>query len=138
MNPEPRHDDNIVDLIGKLSQQSAHLAQQQVNLVPAELRESARDIKASIGGLLGAAVLGNAGLGVTLMGVAYVIGDAIGDRDLATLVTGLITLIVAGIVYASAKSKLDAGNLAPERTIDTVERAPDAIARHHQTERPHA
>ncbi|WP_343342823.1 phage holin family protein [Sphingomicrobium sp. XHP0239] len=134
MNPEPRHDENIVDLVGKLSSQSAHLAQQQINLVQAEMRETSRDIKASIGGMMGAAVLGIAGLGVTLMGIAYLIGDAMGDRDLATLLVGLATLLIAGIVYASAKSKLDKSNLAPTRTIETVERAPDAVAHPHQHE----
>ncbi|MEE4199313.1 phage holin family protein [Erythrobacter sp.] len=122
---DPHRDDNIVDLIGQLTSQSAHLAQQQVNLVQAEVREAANDIKAGLGGLIGAAVLGISGLGVTLMGIAYLIGDAIGDRDLATLLVGLAVLLIAGIIYASAKSKMDASNLKPERTIDTAERTPE-------------
>ncbi len=119
-------DDNPVDLIGRLTRQSAHLAQQQVNLVQAEMRESVSDIQESVAGLLGAAVFGIAGLGVTLMGIAYLIGDAMGDRDLATLLVGIATLILAAILYASARKKMSATNLKPERTIDTVERDVDA------------
>ncbi len=118
--------DNVVDLIGKLTSQSAHLAQQQVSLVQAEMRETADDIKTGIGALLGAAVLGISGLGVTLMGIAYLIGDAIGDRDLATLLVGLAVLVIAGILYASAKGKMNAANAKPERTLETAERLPRA------------
>ena len=121
-----RTDDNVVDLLGRLTSQSAHLAQQQVNLVQAEMRESVADIQKSIASLLGAAVFGIAGLGVTLMGIAYLIGDAIDDRDLATLLVGLATLILAAILYGDARSKMKATNLKPERTIDTVKRTPDA------------
>jgi len=125
-SPNPRTDDNVVDLLGRLTSQSAHLAQQQVNLVQAEMRESVSEIQESIASLLGAAVLGIAGLGVTLMGIAYLIGDAIDDRDLATLLVGIATLIIAGILYAVARGKMKEANLKPERTIDTVERTPDA------------
>lgn len=123
---DPRTDDNVVDLLGRLTSQSAHLAQQQVNLVQAEMRESVADIQKAIASLMGAAVFGIAGLGVTLMGIAYLIGDAIGDRDLATLLVGIATLIIAGILHAVARGKMKQSNLRPERTIDTVERTPDA------------
>ena len=119
-------DDNIVDLLGRLTSQSAHLAQQQVNLVQAEMRESVHDIQKTVASLLGAAVFGIAGLGVTLMGIAYLIGDAIDDRDLATLLVGLATLALAGILYAVARGKMKDTHLKPERTIETVERTPDA------------
>lgn len=118
---------NVVDLIGHLTRQSAHLAQEQVNLVQAEMREAATDIKEAVGALLGAAVLGIAGLGVTLMGIAYVIGDAIGDRDLATLLVGIVVLIIAAILYFSARKKMDASHLKPTRTINTAERTPEAF-----------
>lgn len=126
ITPSARTDDNVVDLIGRLTSQSAHLAQQQVSLVQAEMRESVSDLQKSIAGLLGAAVFGIAGLGVTLMGIGYLIGDAIDNRDLAVLLVGLATLILAGILYASARSKISATNLKPERTIETIERDVDA------------
>ncbi|MEE4538299.1 MAG: phage holin family protein [Erythrobacter sp.] len=118
--------EDIVDLVGKLTQQSATLAQDQINLVQAEVREGVSDIQTGIGAMLGAAVLGISGLGVTLMGIAYLIGDAIGDRDLATLLVGVAVLVIAGILYASAKSKIDAQNLKPERSLSTAERMPAA------------
>jgi len=120
-------EDNIVDLIGHLTHQSAHLAQEQLSLVQAEMREAADDIKQAVGSLLGAAVLGISGLGVTLMGIAYIIGDAIDDRDLATLIVGIVVLVIAGILYAGARKKLATSHLKPERSIHTAERTPQAV-----------
>lgn len=117
--------ESLGDLVSRLTSQTSHLAQQQVDLVQAEMRESANDIKQGIAGLLSAAVLGIAGLGVTLMGISYLIGDALGDRDLATLIVGLAVMAIAGIMYAGAKSKMDADNLKPTRTIETAERTPE-------------
>ncbi len=121
------HDDNIVDLLSKLTRQGAHLAEEQVSLMQAEVREAATDIKQATGALAGAAVVGIAGLGVTLMGLAYLVGDWIENLWLGTLIVGVLTLIVATIMYSSAKSKLATTNLKPDRSIRTVEDTPDAV-----------
>jgi uncharacterized membrane protein YqjE len=120
-------DDNVVELVKRLSQQGTHLAQEQLNLVKAEMREAVADLKRSIVTLLAAAVLGISGLGVTLMGIAYLLGDAIDDRDLATLLVGVTVLIIALALFAAGRKKLAASNLKPARTIDTAERIPDAV-----------
>ena len=125
--PQGQREDNIVDLIGHLTQQSGHLAQEQLNLVQAEVREGIDDLKQAVASMLGAAVLGISGLGVTLMGIAYIIGDAIDDRDLATLLVGIAVLIIAGILYAAARKKLAASHLKPERSINTAERTAKAV-----------
>jgi hypothetical protein len=69
--------DNIVDLVKQLATQGSHLAEQQLTLVKAEIREATGELKTAIGSMLGAAVVGIAGLGVVLMGLAYLLGDAI-------------------------------------------------------------
>lgn len=119
--------DNIVDLLRDLVNQGTHLADQQLSLIKAEVRESAADIKTAIGGLLGAAVVGIAGLGVLLMGVAYLLAGAIEDLGLATVIVGAVTLLLAFILYRVAASKMAAANLAPERTQRTLQRTPEVI-----------
>ena len=71
-------------------------------------------------------MVGIAGLGVLLMGLAYLLGDAIDNLGLGTLIVGVITLIIAGILFMGARKKLAATNLSPQRSIETVERTPDA------------
>ncbi len=120
--------DNIVDLVKQLATQGSHLAEQQLTLVKAEIREATGDLKTAIGSMLGAAVVGIAGLGVVLMGLAYLLGDAIDNPGLATLIVGLATLVLAYILYSAGSKKMSATHLAPERSQRTLERTPD-IAR---------
>ncbi len=117
---------NIVDLVGHLTQQGAHLAREQVSLMQAEVREAANDVKAAVGAMAGAIVFGVAGLGVLLMGIAYLVGDAINNVALGTILTGVITLVIAGILYAGGRKKIDASNLKPTRTIETIADTPAA------------
>lgn len=119
--------DNIVDLLRDLVGQGTHLADQQLNLIKAEVRESATDVKTAVSGLVSAAVVGIAGLGVVLMGLAYLLGDAIENVGLATLLVGVATLVLAYILYSSATTKMKATHLAPDRTQRTLQRTPDAV-----------
>ena len=120
--------DNIVDLVGQLASQGSHLAEQQLSLVKAEIREATTDIKTAVGSMVGAAVVGIAGLGVVLMGLAYLLGDVIDNIGLATLIVGVATLLVAYLMYHAGAKKMSSAHLAPERSQRTLERTPD-IAR---------
>lgn len=119
--------DNLLDLLRQLSSQGTHLAEQQLELIKAEVRQSASDVKTAVGGLLGAAVVGIAGLGVVLMGLAYLLGDALDNTPLATLIVGAVTLLIAYLLYAGAKKKMNAAHLAPDRTRETLGRTPAAV-----------
>lgn len=126
--PESEHGagENIADLIRQLTGQGTHLAEQQLNLVKAEVRESVGEVKTAVGSMAGAAVVGIAGLGVTLMGLAYLLGDAIDNVALATLIVGLATLALAYVLYSAGAKKMSAAHLTPDRTVRTIERTPDA------------
>lgn len=124
---QPGESENIVDLLRDLVNQGTHLADQQLSLIKAEVRESASDVKTAASGLIGAAVVGISGLGVLLMGLAYVLADAIDNLGLATLIVGAVTLILAFILYRSAAAKMSATSLAPDRTQRTLQRTPDAV-----------
>jgi hypothetical protein len=119
--------DNVVDLLKELAGQGSHLAEQQLALIKAEIRESTSDLKAAIGAMAGAAVVGLAGLGVLLMGIAYLVGDAIDNVGLGTLIVGAVTLVLAYVLYRGGASKMSATNLNPERSERTLSRTPDAV-----------
>lgn len=118
-------DDNVVDLVRQLAGQGSHLAEQQMSLVKAEIRESAAEVKMAVGAMAGAAVVGIAGLGVVLMGIAYLFAEAIENLGLATLIVGLATLGLAYVLYRGGASKMNKAHLAPDRTQRTLERTPD-------------
>lgn len=119
--------DNVVDLLKQLVGQGSHLAEQQLALIKAEVRESTSDVKTAIGAMAGAAVVGIAGLGVVLMGLAYLLGDAIHNVGLGTLIVGIAALLLAYVLYRGGAKKMSASNLAPERTERTLQRTPDAV-----------
>jgi hypothetical protein len=119
--------DNLLDLVRQLTSQGSHLAEQQLALIKAEVRGSANDVKTAVGALLGAAVVGIAGLGVLLMALAYLLADAINNLGLATLIVGVLALLAAYLMYAGAKKKMDAAHLAPDRSRDTLARTPSAV-----------
>lgn len=118
--------DNLVDLVRQLTSQGTHLAEQQLNLIKAEISQSAIEVKAAVGSMLGAAVVGIAGLGVMLMGLAYLLGDAIDNLGLATLIVGVVALIAAYLLYTAGRKTMNSAHLAPERSVRTLERTPDA------------
>ena len=119
--------DNVVDLLRDLVGQGTHLADQQLSLIKAEVRESAADVKTAVGGIAGAAVVGIAGLGVVLMGLAYLLGDAINNVGVATLIVGAVTLVLAYTLYRGAASKMGATSFTPDRSERTLKRTPDAV-----------
>lgn len=119
-------DPNIVDLVGRLTQQGAHLAQEQISLMQAEVREAARDVKLAVSAMATAAVFGIAGLGVLLMGIAYFVADVLGNLALGTIIVGAVTLVIALILYAGARKKVDSMHIKPDRSIDTLADTPAA------------
>ena len=119
--------ENIVDLLKQLTGQGSHLAEQQLNLIKAEIRESAAKMKVAAGAMAGAAVVGIAGLGVLLMSFAYLLADAIDNLVLATLIVGVATIVLAFVMYRGAAAKMSATNLAPDRSQRTLQRTPDAV-----------
>ncbi|MBI1403116.1 MAG: hypothetical protein GC147_07880 [Porphyrobacter sp.] len=124
--PAAEQNHNIVDLVGRLTQQGAHLAREQVSLMQAEVREATRDVKEAVGAMAGAAVFGIAGLVVFLMGISYYVGAALENLALGPIIVGAITLVIAGILFASGRSKASTAHLKPDRSIDTISDTPAA------------
>jgi hypothetical protein len=119
--------DTIPGLLRNLADQGSHLAQQQVNLVQAEVRQSVADLKLAIGAMAGAAVVGLAGLGVLLMGLAFLLSEVL-PLWAATLIVAAVSLAGAYLLFLRGSKKIAAGGLNVDRTKRTLERAPGAIS----------
>lgn len=120
-------DEGIPELLRRLADQGSQLAQQQAKLVQAEVRSSIEDVKQAAGAMAGAAVVGIAGLGVLLMGLAFLLGEFMA-LWLATLIVAAAALLGAYALYEGGLKKLQSSSLDVERTRRTLERAPDAIS----------
>jgi len=124
---QPSGNESVPDLIRRLTEQGSHLAQQQMRLIEAEVRSSVTDIKEAAGAMAGAAVVGIAGLGVLLMGLSFLLAEAM-ELWLATLIVAAATLAGAYALFAAGKKKLQSSSMSAERTRRTLERAPSAIS----------
>ena len=119
-------DESIPELLRRLADQGSHLAQQQTKLVEAEVRSSVADLKEAAGAMAGAGVVAIAGLGVLLMGLSFLLAEAM-DLWLATLIVAALTLGAAYAMYAAGRKKLQSSSMGVDRTRRTLERAPGAI-----------
>jgi hypothetical protein len=120
-------EETIPALVRRLAEESSRLAQQQMRLVEAEVRSGVDDVKQSVGAMVGAAVLGIAGLGVLLMGFAFALAQAV-PLWAATLIVAAATLAGAYAMLVAGRKKLQSSSVAVERTKRTLERAPATIA----------
>ncbi|HET7604562.1 MAG TPA: phage holin family protein [Sphingomicrobium sp.] len=121
-----RESESVPDLIRDLVHQGSHLADKQVELVQAEMRSAVGDLKESTAAMAGAAVLGISGIGVTLMGLAFLLDLAM-PLWLGTLIVGVAALVGAYAMFKGAQEKLRSNSMTMDRTRRTLERAPSAI-----------
>lgn len=124
---EADENQSVSSLVRELADQASHLAQQQANLLQAEVRASINDLKVAAGAMAGAAIVGLVGLGVFLMGIAYLLALAM-PLWLATLIVAAVTLAGAYLLFLRGQKKLQSGSFSVERTRRTLERAPTTIA----------
>jgi hypothetical protein len=122
-------EEGIPQLLRQLADQGTHLARQQAQLIQAEVKESVHDLMQAAGAMAGAAVVGLAGLGVLLMGLAYLLAEVM-ELWLATLIVAAVSLLIAFILYRSGMKKIQDSAFDAERTRRTLERAPGAISGH--------
>ncbi len=123
---EKRNDESVGELVTRLVRQSSELAQKQLDLAKAEIRSAVTDLEEAAGAMAGAAILGLAGLGVTLMGIAFLLSEVM-SLWLATVIVGVAALIGAYAMFAAGRAKLHAKSMKAERTRSTLERAPGAV-----------
>ena len=122
-----KDDESLPQLLRRLVDQGSELAQQQTRLIQAEVSASVTDLKEAAGAMAGAAVVGIAGLGVLLMGLAFLLGEFM-ELWLATLIVAAATLAGAYAMAQAGRKKLQSSSLSAERSRRTIERAPHAIS----------
>jgi len=120
--------ESIPDLLRDLVSQGGHLAEQQTKLVQAEVRSAAKEMTAAVGAMAGAGVVAIAALGVFLMGLSFLLGRVM-PLWAATLIVAVATMAVAYAMFAAGKRKMAHNeSLSMDRSRETIERAPKAIA----------
>ena len=112
---------SLGELFRQLAEDSATLVKQEVALAKAEM---SRNIKSAARDAVMVAV----GAGVALLGVivllaalVILLGDALDNYWLGALIVGLVFLAIGGLIAVSNLNKLKHEELAPDRTIKTLQ-----------------
>ena len=97
------------------------------NIVRNEVRLAQVELKQEVGTLAGAAVMGVAaalaglvGFIILMIGVSLLLAEWLDDW-LAFVIGGVALFLIAGVLAMTAKSRVSAANLKPERTIDSLQ-----------------
>lgn len=112
---------SIGELIKQLAEDSATLVRQEVALAKAEMSRNVKSAAQSAAMVAVGGMIAFLGVLVLLAGIVVLLGDALDNYWLAALIVGLVFLAIGGLMAMSNLNKLKAEELAPERTIQTLQ-----------------
>ena len=110
----------IGDLLKRLSQETAQLVRQEMELAKAEFAEKGKKAGAGAGMFGAAGATGLAALGALTACLILALNHAVADW-LAALIVALLWSAVAGALALRGRDRVqEAGPPVPEKTVDTV------------------
>ncbi len=128
--PESRQpsSEGISELIRDLATDLSTLMSKELALAKAEVRESVHEAKAAVGAMATGGAICMAGLVVLLMSAVYGLSNVV-EPWLAALIVGALALLVGFVMVGSAKKKISAKEMVPDRTIDSTKKDKDTLRR---------
>lgn len=120
--------ESIADLIRSLATNLSSLFGKEIQLAKSEARESISEVQTAAAALATGVAVAMAGLVVLLMSAVYGLSNVL-DPWLAALVIGASALLVGYLMVASAKKKMSAGSVMPERTMDSIQKDAETLKR---------
>lgn len=115
-----RQEKSLGELFTDLAQDTSSLVRQEVQLAKAELTESASEIGKAIGFLVVAGAIAYAGFLAILAAIILGLWDAGLEGWVAALIVGLVVIAISAILIQRARAMLQASNLAPRRTVESL------------------
>jgi uncharacterized membrane protein YqjE len=114
------NDESLAALVKQLSDQSATLARQEVELAKAELQQKGKQVGLGAGMFGGAGVFGLYALGALTASAILALATAV-DAWLAALIVTAVWAAIAGVLALTGKSRVQQGAPpVPEQAIDSV------------------
>lgn len=120
--------ESITDLIRHLATDVSTLLGKEMALAKSEVRESVSEVQTAVGAIATGAAVAMAGLVALLMSAIYGLSIIVAPW-LAALIVGAGALLVGYLMVSSAKKKISASAIVPDRTIDSAEKDKETIKR---------
>ena len=114
---------SVPELLSDLVSQTTTLFRQEGELIRAEMSEKLGQILGAAGALAAGGILLLVALIVLALALVHAVSQ-LGDMGVgwASLIVGLALAVVGALLLMKGKNSLDAGNLAPRRTMHQVKR----------------
>jgi Putative Actinobacterial Holin-X, holin superfamily III len=119
---------SVPELLSDLVNQTTTLFKKEGELIRAEMSEKVSQILGAAGALAAGGILLLVALIVLALALVHAVSQ-IGDMGVgwASLIVGLALAVVGALLLMKGKNSLDAGNLAPRRTLHQVKRDADLV-----------
>lgn len=127
----PERENSIGHLFSTLLHDVSLPVRQEIQLAKTEASEKVNQASRGAMSMVAGGVIAFAGFLFLLLAATYALSLAL-PAWAAALIVGAAVTFVGGIMLAAGRSRLKAGNLAPERTMDSL-REDAAMARNHVT-----
>jgi uncharacterized membrane protein YqjE len=113
-------DQSLGELFSRLSGDLSALMRDEVQLAKVEMTDSVKQA-ARAGGMLGAAAFAGY-MAIVLLSFAVAWGlTELMPIGVAFLVVGVLWVVAAAVLYASGRQRMNAAELKPEQTIETMQ-----------------
>lgn len=112
-------------LLGDALSQFSKLLQNEADLAKAELGEKVQKVSSAVIFFGAGAVLVIPGLVMALFALSAALIAGGWSQPVSYLLSAVLALVIAGVLFAIGKSRLDARNLAPRETMRQLEKDKD-------------
>ncbi|APX93908.1 hypothetical protein BWR19_13710 [Halomonas sp. 1513] len=120
--------ESIADLIRNLSTDVSTLVGKEISLAKSEARESVSEVKKAVGAIATGAAIAMAGIVVLLISAVHGLSNVL-DPWLAALIVGAAALLVGFLMVSSAKKKISANAMVPDRTLASTNKDKETLKR---------
>ncbi|CAA9252934.1 MAG: protein of unknown function DUF1469 [uncultured Corynebacteriales bacterium] len=110
---------SVGELLGRVTTDLSTLMRQEVELAKVELKEEATKAGKASGMLAGAGAVGYLVLVFLALALMFAL-DAVMPMGWAALITAVVLGIIAGVLFAMGKKRMQQVNPKPEQTVETL------------------
>ncbi len=126
----PGRERSVTELMADLARESSDLVQKEIELAKLEALDKLNDVKKGLGAIAAAGLIAFAGLLLLLHAAAMALDLVILRPWLSYTIVGGSALLLGLIALLVGRSQVSAVNLKPDRSMESLRRDGETIARH--------
>lgn len=130
MTTNPGRERTVGELMSDLAHESADLVQKEIELAKLEAFQKMGEVKVGLGSMALGGPIVFAGLIILLQAAVLALDRTLQNPMLSSAIVGGAAVLVGLIALLVGRSRMRAANLKPDRSIASLRRDQQTIARH--------